>query len=359
MSCCGGGGPNATANKQINKELEQDRKNAKTNVKILLLGAGESGKSTVAKQMKIIHLNGFTDEERKGWKSIITKNVVYSMRILVKQSGEFAAYDQRYVLQPNNMQNAGRIMNKMDPSFGGTDPILGPAEGALVKYLWNDPGIRATYDRRSEYQLNDSAVYFFDQIDRISHPAYIPTEQDVLRARVRTSGIIETSFVLEDFHFSIIDVGGQRSERRKWIHCFQDVTAILYCVSLSEYDLRLFEDTTVNRMHESLQLWTDVVNGDWFVKTAMIVFLNKVDLFREKLTRVPLGVCFPDYQGDNSYEHTTAFIEQKFRAQSNNPAKQLYFHLTCATDTENVKFVFNAARTIIMKSTLQSLSMYT
>lgn len=63
--------------------------------------------------------------------------------------------------------------------------------------------------------------------------------------------------------------------------------------------------------------------------------------------------------GDNSYEHTTAFIEQKFRAQSNNPAKQLYFHLTCATDTENVKFVFNAARSIILKTTLQNLSMYT
>lgn len=50
-------------------------------------------------------------------------------------------------------------------------------------------------------------------------------------------------------------------------------------------------------MHESLQLWTDVVNGDWFVKTAMIVFLNKVDLFREKIQRVPLTICFPDYQG--------------------------------------------------------------
>jgi len=180
----------------------------------------------------------------------------------------------------------------------------------------------------------------------------------VLHARARTSGITEFSFVLEKLNFTIIDVGGQRSERRKWIHCFQDVTAVLYCVALSEYDQQLFEDALVNRMHESLQLWTDIVNGSWFVKTAMIVFLNKVDLFREKLKRVPLGVCFPEYQGENSYENAASYIQEKFRNVLIDPAKQLYFNLTCATDTENVKFVFNAARRIILKSTLLNLSMY-
>ena len=42
----------------------------------------------------------------------------------------------------------------------------------------------------------------------------------------------------------LFDVGGQRSERKKWIHCFEDVTAIIYCVSLNAYDLTLQEDET-------------------------------------------------------------------------------------------------------------------
>jgi len=42
----------------------------------------------------------------------------------------------------------------------------------------------------------------------------------------------------------LFDVGGQRSERKKWIHCFEDVTAIIFCVAMSEYDQVLQEDET-------------------------------------------------------------------------------------------------------------------
>jgi guanine nucleotide-binding protein G(i) subunit alpha len=44
--------------------------------------------------------------------------------------------------------------------------------------------------------------------------------------------------------FRLFDVGGQRSERKKWIHCFEDVTAIIFCVAMSEYDQVLHEDET-------------------------------------------------------------------------------------------------------------------
>ena len=45
----------------------------------------------------------------------------------------------------------------------------------------------------------------------------------------------------------MFDVGGQRSERKKWIHCFEGVTAIIFCVALSGYDLVLAEDEEMNR----------------------------------------------------------------------------------------------------------------
>jgi guanine nucleotide-binding protein subunit alpha len=87
-----------------------------------------------------------------------------------------------------------------------------------------------------------SLVYFFPQLGRLFTPDYMPTEQDIVNTRARTIGITETAFHLKDHELIMVDVGGQKSERRKWIHCFQDVTSILFLVSLSGYDQCLVED---------------------------------------------------------------------------------------------------------------------
>ena len=107
--------------------------------------------------------------------------------------------------------------------------------------------------------------------------------------------MLETAFDIEDIIFRLVDVGGMRSERRKWIHCFEDVTAIIFCVALSEYNLKLYEDNETNRMHESLQLFKELCSTKWFQFTPFVLFLNKKDIFEEKIKRVPLTVCFPDY----------------------------------------------------------------
>lgn len=74
----------------------------------------------------------------------------------------------------------------------------------------------------------------------------------------------------------MIDVGGQRSERRKWIHCFEDVTAITFIVACSGYDQVCIEDDATNRMEESLSLWEQIATYPLFQKASMILFLNKV-----------------------------------------------------------------------------------
>ena len=79
--------------------------------------------------------------------------------------------------------------------------------------------------------------------------------------------------------FRIFDVGGQRNERRKWIHAFDNVNAVVFVAAMSEYDQVLFEDETQNRMEEALQLFDQIINSKWFKTTSMILILNKKDLF--------------------------------------------------------------------------------
>ena len=114
-----------------------------------------------------------------------------------------------------------------------------------IRSLWRDPSIQEAVRRSREFQLNDSAVYYFSAMDRMASPSYLPTDQDILRSRVKTTGITETTFKVGELTYKLFDVGGQRSERKKWIHCFENVTALVFLVSLSEYDQMLYEDESV------------------------------------------------------------------------------------------------------------------
>jgi len=230
--------------------------------------------------------------------------------------------------------------------------------GEDIKHLWTDSGIQKTYSMRDRhYQLNDSASYFFDNIERFMSPSYIPTQADVLRARVRSTGIEEAEFKFEDVSFRMVDVGGQRSERRKWIHCFDSVTAVIFCVALSEYDQTLREDDTQNRMKESLLLFDEVCNSHWFRNTTFILFLNKTDLFKEKIQRVDLRIAFPNYTGGMNFESASSFIKSRFLEQNQSP-HVVYSHFTCAISTENIEFVFKVVRETILKKVLNEVILY-
>lgn len=111
---------------------------------------------------------------------------------------------------------------------------------------------------------------------------------------------------------SMFDVGGQRSERKKWIHCFEAVNSIIFCVSLSEYDQVLLEESRQNRMMESLVLFESVVNSRWFLRTTIILFLNKIDIFRQKIKKIPLKRYFPDYKGGTDANEAARYILERF-----------------------------------------------
>ncbi|QQK47255.1 Fungal G-protein, alpha subunit [Penicillium digitatum] len=278
-------------NEEIENQLKRDKMMQRNEIKMLLLGAGESGKSTILKQMKLIHEGGYSRDERESFKEIIYSNTVQSMRVILEamESLELPLEDARheYHVQTIFMQPAQIEGDSIPPEVGNA-----------IGQLWRDTGVQECFKRSREYQLNDSAKYYFDSIERIAQPDYLPTDQDVLRSRVKTTGITETTFIIGDLTYRMFDVGGQRSERKKWIHCFENVTTILFLVAISEYDQLLFEDETVNRMQEALTLFDSICNSRWFVKTSIILFLNKIDRFKEKLPVSPMKNYFPDYEGD-------------------------------------------------------------
>lgn len=310
--------------------------------KLLLLGAGESGKSTIFKQMKIIHQRGYSEEERKAFVSIVHNNVIHCIKILVEACENFE-YD---------VDDLGSTMERV--SSLSLDSRLTPTLGNDITRLWKHPAIQQTFKRSSEYQLPDSASYYLSDLDRICKVEFVPNEQDVLRTRVRTTGIVETSWSHERVTFKMFDVGGQRNERRKWIHCFDNVTAVIFVAALSEYDQVLFEDESQNRMIEALNLFDQICNSRWFHETAMILFLNKIDLFNDKIKHVNLNVCFPEYKGiPGDGEAAILFIENRFKTLNRAPDRQVYVHQTCATDTNIVKAVFEVVRDIVMQGNLK------
>ncbi|KAL9077946.1 MAG: hypothetical protein Q9157_003128 [Trypethelium eluteriae] len=239
----------------IDKKLEEDSRRLKRECKILLLGSGESGKSTIVKQMKIIHQNGYTVDELAMYRLTVYKNVVDCAKALIAAMRQFDILPEA----PGTQEYCDYLMEySVDP-----DPhsALDVRVGQAVTALWKDPSIPKILDHSSD---------FFDEVNRIASPDYIPIESDVLRARTKTT-----------------------------------------------------EESSQNRMMESLVLFDSVVNSRWFMRTSIILFLNKVDLFKAKLGKSPLGNYFPDYSGGNDVNRAAKYLLWRFN-QVNRAHLNLY-----------------------------------
>lgn len=327
-------------NKLINEAIRKEKEQLNNTFKVLLLGAGESGKSTFMKQLKILHQSGYTDQERKTFKNTIQSNIISNTCNLLEAARTLKDVPP---LAIENQEIAAKFQSMVQ-----TSAFQDLAQ--YVKPLWKDPAIQHCIKRAAEFQLFDNAEYFFEQVDRIAAVGYLPTVDDVLRVRVKTSGIIENEAVIEGQKWCFVDVGGQRSERRKWIHCFDDVTAVIFFVSLSEYDQKCFEDNITNRMSESMKLFKDITNYKAFAdNTALILFLNKKDLFKRKLSEVPLNHFFKQYTGPNEYSKACSFIRKEFVKLAPS-GKDIHVYKTCATDTNNIRLIFQAVREHIITS---------
>uniref|UniRef100_A0AAX7TIG4 Guanine nucleotide binding protein (G protein) alpha v1 n=1 Tax=Astatotilapia calliptera TaxID=8154 RepID=A0AAX7TIG4_ASTCA len=309
---------------KIDRELYESAKREMNVVKILILGAAESGKSTLVKQMKIIHSNGFTKQELCTFKPAVLDNLLTSMKFVLHGMGTLRINlaNNRNKVHAHSVLSCGRCFDE--------DQVLFPFLSHALSCLWADQGVRAAAARGYEYELNDSALYFFENMSRIMSPEYVPTETDVLRVRLRTTGVIETQFKVNHLIFRMYDVGGQRTERRKWIGCFEDVRAVLFVVSLKVF----------------------------FKFIHLLIYF--LDLFQDKILHSGrhLRLYLPQFKGaDCDVDSAARFIAVTFISLNKTPSKLIYHHFTTATDTSNIQIVFQVVMETIIKENLEAVSL--
>jgi len=354
---------NKDESKEIEKRMKLEKERQKKTIRILLLGPGDSGKTTILKQMKKIH-NKYDENDSRIMTQYIQDAVVGYMKMLCYQSAILHdQYDEKTLVSAQFEDIRKEFLSLQSP-YDLTKQIANN-----IKTLWTDNGIRETLNKRHYYQIHDNVEYFFDRIDIISSPDYVPNFDDYLRIRTRSTGFAQTKLVanIDKFGqhiFEFTDVGGQRSERKKWMRFIsEDIHAVLYIIAISDYDLKLFEDNKTNRLIEAINLFkTIMIKGKFFTNKSVLLFFNKYDLFKEKIKKVPITVAFDDFptneMNPNDEDDVVRFVAGKFlqvfEDQNVNLAGPLHILRTTALDTDNIDKVFRDITLDLVKQNLRN-----
>lgn len=368
--------------KQIDRELKKSGKLFRETIKLLLLGTGESGKSTVLKQMRIIHtITRFSLEERQEKIYHIKSNIrdsILSILDAMERLGINFDSENLNDLRDYVYENIHLLLVE-----DKTDAVTSIREKLWdsIAIMWNDNGFKKCAKLGYKYHLINSYEYFLDRVNIIRCKEYLPSDQDILRCRILTTGILETRFLVNNVKFHVFDVGGQRDQRRKWIECFNEVTAIVYVADLSSFDMTLREDSNVNRLKESLETFRQIWRNRYLRNISVILFLNKYDILVRKIVdeNCKIEEYFPSYEYFKTPTHLEAafcvvdehpsvskakmfILEQflKITMYSSSKMEESFLdskfcipYFTTAISTENIKKVFKACSHILKKEHLE------
>mmetsp|Transcript_6684 Transcript_6684/g.14620 ORF Transcript_6684/g.14620 Transcript_6684/m.14620 type:complete len:418 (+) Transcript_6684:117-1370(+) len=388
----------AAQSSAVDRELERARQEEEGKVKLLLLGAGESGKSTIFKQMRILYGSPRDDDDLRMYGVVVRSNIVVAVRKLcthLRNLGLEEALDKESSDAKSSVGDADGDPSGMTPrqaydeciaylvdntamddpnppqdgeaDWVGNSPRAGLSANndakqflkhvEAIRVLWQSQTMKEVWAKRSSMNVIDAHKEYLNDLTRIATPKYKPTAQDILLARVRTTQVVMERYRIDGIEFEMYDVGGQRSERRKWIDCFDQVDAVIFVAALSEYDQTLAEAKRTNRMVEALELFRSVCNNRAFADTSIMLFLNKKDIFAEKIhtSDIVAQRPFSDYAGPaQDFDHGVLYFIQKFKdCLIDDEFNDSFIHVTCATDTNNMEFVLDSTRTIIMTDNLR------
>ncbi|CAL1709080.1 unnamed protein product [Somion occarium] len=263
--------------------------------------------------------------------------------------------------------DSAELVDWEDPNDPGR--IIHACSEDMIK-LWKDPTIQKIL-RLQQIRLEDMGGFFLDDLERVTSPRYIPTNDDILRARLKTLGVSEHRFKFKEEspigfggtitrEWRVYDVGGQRSLRAAWAPYFDDVNCILFLAPISAFDQVLEEDPTVNRLEDSVLLWKSIVSNKLLAATNIVLFLNKTDILKQKLQA---GIKFADHlvsYGDrpNDFESTSYYLRKKFAQiqKDKSPQRRGFFcHMTTVTDPKATSMILIEVQdTVVRKNLAQS-----
>ncbi|KAJ5993180.1 hypothetical protein N7451_008904 [Penicillium sp. IBT 35674x] len=298
--------------------------------------------------MRIIYSGGFSDHERFQARAVIFTNLIDSckglLHLMVEESLEFSTE------RAQTSANLIRESNSNDLA----EATMSVAVCNAIKHLWEDKGVQEAAIRSRHLPFYDNMIYFNNSMDRLSSREWLPDNQDILQARLRTTGISETFFNLGSMNW-LIDVGGQRSERRKWIQCFEDVTCLIFVAALSGYDQCLVEEHDSNQLQESMRIFDSLVNSKWFKRKPIILFLNKFDLFEKRLSISPFSQHYPDFPGSDTDLYAAAkYVNDCFLDMDEAQDRDVFTHYTTATNTDLLKETMELVESAIVLQNLRS-----
>ncbi|KAF8995839.1 G-protein alpha subunit-domain-containing protein [Cyathus striatus] len=304
--------------------------------KVLLVGVSQTGKSTIIKQLKIAYGEGFSNSERESLFEVVFQSFATAVQTVVDYMNEKNIgykYGYQKLLRLSTWEYSQEYVE---------EAIILLKDPAVVEILKSD---------WARYRLDTSKQYFLDQASRFKYSSFLPSDDDIIHANHGTTGIWETDLKMRNLHIRVYDVGESRSERRKWIHRFESITSVIFCAALDDYYKVIPEGDYTSRMEESIVIFDAIHSSRWFAGKPTILLLNKFDVFKEILQKIPLQD--PEYHGGGDVSKAVGFILQRYRKCVESIQKPIYPHLLQATDWRNVRQVFRTVRDEILMTALE------
>ncbi|KAJ7233977.1 G-protein alpha subunit [Mycena rebaudengoi] len=406
------------ASNMIDEELKQEaarrQAEAKKEVKVMLLGQADSGKSTLRKQFQLYYSSHTLDIERPSWRIVVYANLIKAVRTILEELDyQFSLSLEEYpcpsdgsgptdVAAQNEIIELRRqllplisLEGSLSSELSGGLPLVRNRRGSLfpayqglftrasigqagdfrdspqVAIATNRAGqtlgavldvVAALWKHRS-LRMDESGIFFLNNLQRIAEPDYIPTTDDVLHVRIQTLGVIEHLFKVNTagkiYNWKLYDVGGARPA---WYPYFDDVNALIFLAPISAFDQYLEEDPLTNRIHDSLQLLTSICTNKLLKNAQLVLLLNKTDILRKKLEA---GIQVRQYitsygNRPNNYATVTEYFRTHFIAahkKKDISQRRLYVHFTAMLDVQATQIIIVSIEDTIMRKHLAQMGL--
>jgi guanine nucleotide-binding protein G(i) subunit alpha len=354
-------GPKQRMGEKLSKPetIEIIESTEKKNNKFILVGTEESGKTSVFKQLKKFYQDDpYTEKELLLYKNVIYSNVFLSTRILLNDCVEKNPKDP--FDDPENLKNV-EVIAEID----GLSILLDGQKyysteiHKMIGELWKENLLIEKFQNHSEdFHIFDNLQYFLDRLEMLTPPDYIPSMDDILHCRRKTSGFMRLNFTDDNVDFCISDLGGSRSSRKSWIKSnyynflnlgFPGITGIVFVASLSEFNQKCTDDDVTNRMLESMKVFEELTSNYNFKEIPILLLLNKYDIFTQKICKKDLSCVFPEYIGGKDVDAALKFIKEKYQQLVKENPERLQLQVINAMDEDSVMKAFKSFQNQIME----------